>query len=47
MADAYQCPKCGGYIIGDYCYLCNIDVRNYSVNDIPDFLKDILEKDNE
>jgi len=41
---ANKCPKCQSYILGEYCYICNIDIRNYLINnkEIPDFLKDIF-----
>lgn len=48
-SQANKCPKCGCYIIGEYCYICNIDIRNYLMEneEIPDFLKDILGDNNE
>ena len=48
MNNVYHCPKCGSYIFGEYCFVCQINVRNYLIeNDIPDFLKDIMENEDE
>lgn len=49
MHEAHQCPKCDSYIIGDYCYLCNIDIRNYIIkeDETVNNLKDILGIDDE
>jgi len=44
---ANQCPKCSNYIIGEYCFTCQIDIRNYLTNDIPDVLKDIFKENDE
>ena len=43
MHEAHKCPKCSSYIIGDFCYICNINIRDYKLNneEIPDILKDI------
>ena len=29
MPNAHKCPKCKKFIIGDYCFICKIDVRDY------------------
>ena len=44
MPNAHKCPKCGGYIFGEYCFICQINVRNYLLenNDIPNVFKDIF-----
>ena len=49
MSDAYRCPKCGGYVLGDYCFACQIDIRNYLMEnkEVPDVLKDIFGDKNE
>lgn len=40
---ANQCPRCGNYILGNYCFSCEIDIRNYLIDDnMPDFFKDIF-----
>ena len=40
-----QCPKCNNYIFGNYCFTCQIDIRNYIINknnDLPDIFKNIF-----
>ena len=39
---ANKCPKCSQYIIGEHCFHCNIDIRDYISNDMPEFFKDIF-----
>jgi len=47
--EANKCPKCGKYILGEYCYKCKINIRDYISNNeaLPDFIRDIFEKNNE
>jgi len=47
--DAYRCPKCGSYVIGEQCYTCNINIRNYILDntELPDILKDIFGDNND
>lgn len=47
MSDANRCPKCNIYLLGEYCYTCNIDIRNYLMNNngILDVFDEIFKKD--
>jgi len=49
MNNANKCPECGNYIFGDYCYMCDLDIREYYFEnqELPDIFKDIFKGQNE
>lgn len=46
---ANQCPKCNNYIFGEYCYMCDLDIRNYYIEhpELPEIFKEIFKEKDE